>query len=147
MKRLINEVKQLQKIAGLLKEEDLDLTDNPLARRDVSVYDIINSDTFKLIVNDKTVRHHYSFGDSFGFGDFEGRCYMLDSKGDLVGDTEEVYIYPLKKGLTVKKVIDMGKEEGFFHGGIPNIHGGIPNIEYDSHNKDKMYAWLKSLKA
>lgn len=138
--RLLYEVRQLQKIAGLLKEEDLDLSDNPLARRDVSFDDITNSNTFQLVRNDKTGVVPYTFGDSIGFGDFEGRCYMLDSKGEVVGDSMEIDIYPLKRGLTVKKVIDMGKVEGFFH-------GEIPDIEYNAEYEAEMYAWLNSLKA
>ncbi len=132
---LLYEVHQLKKIAGLLKEEDLDLSDNPLARRDVSVDDIINSNNFISVVNDETEIY------LFGFGDFEGRCYMLDSdEEDLVDDTIDPYIYPLKRGLTVKKVIDMGKVEGFFH-------GEIPNIEYNAEYEAEMYAWLNSLRA
>ncbi len=131
--RILYEVRQLKKIAGLLKEDDLDLTDNPLARREVSVDDVVNSDNFISILNDQTEIFF------FGFGDFEGRCYMLFfDEENFVDDNGDPEILPLKRGLTVRDVVSMGKEEGFFY-------GDIPEILYNAEVEGPMFAWLNTL--
>lgn len=48
-KKFINEIKQLQKIAGLLKEDEFDFSDNPLRTKSdkhLTKYPFVNSDIF-----------------------------------------------------------------------------------------------------
>lgn len=130
-KQLISEVQKLQKIAGILKEaEDFDLSDNPL-QGNPSFENVVNSDIFTSIMDGG----HWNY-DRFGFGEVNGKCYMVE----LEGENSDSDVYPLKRGLTVKDILDQGQQKGFFD--IQNR-----NVFYEEDLEDEMNEWIESLKA
>lgn len=134
-KGCINEVKQLQKIAGLLKEDEFDTLDNPLAIRKPSFQELFEDKSFVSVKDDG----HYEY-DRFGFADYRRNCYMLDLEGN---DSDDVYL--LKKGLTVQKVVEEGKRLRYFY--YYTDGRGYTDLFYRVDFEAEISDWLESLKA
>lgn len=131
MKKQLSEIKKLQKIAGILKEEkDFDLSDNPLQHIQPSYDDIVDSNTFVSIRDNGDWNYT-----RFGFGELNGRCYMVELEGNDSDDDT----YLLKRGLTVKDILDQGQQKGFF-----DIQDG--DVFYEEDLEYEMSEWLDSLK-
>jgi len=131
MKKQLDEVLKLQKIAGILKEaEDFDLSDNPL-QGNPSFGEVVDNDTFVSIMDGG----HWNY-DRFGFGEVNGKCYMVE----LEAEDSDSDVYPLRRGLTVKDILLQGKQKGFFD--IQDM-----GIFYEEDLEDEMNEWIDSLKA
>ena len=124
-KSQINEVKQLQKIAGITE-----IVVKPTNMDPASFEEVLESPTFNSVMDGGDWNY-----DRFGFGEVNGRCYMLELEGSESQDD----VSELKKGLTVKKIISQGKQKGFF-----DIQG--TDIFYEEDQEDEMNEWLNSLK-
>lgn len=137
-KGCINEVKQIQKIAGLLKEDDFDTLDNPLAVRKPSFEELVDDESFVSVKDDG----HYEY-DRFGFVDYKRNCYLLELES--FSDSREDDVYLLKKGLTVEKVLEEGKRLGYFYDYTDGR--GYNDLFYREDFEAEIFNWLISLKA
>lgn len=102
MPQIVNEIKKLQKIAGILKEDNFDLSDNPLA---VRKYDITNHPSLVQIVQRNPLylsrQGRKPYKSLYGLAEIKGTCYMIDNEKDESSDD----ILAFKKGLSIDTII------------------------------------------
>lgn len=114
------------KRAGL-KENDIDLSDTPKFSGLPSVDDVIDDPSFTSFVDNQ-----YWLNNRFGFAEIEGRVYYIP---DL--DEDEMKVVPLRKGISLNRLIKAGKDKGYFL----EDRDGI----YDTKLKQEIDRWINSL--
>lgn len=124
----MNEIKRLQKIAGLLKEE-IDLSGTPEFSSLPSVDDVINHPSFTPFMDNAG----WEF-DRFGFAEIRGKVYYIP---DLEAE-DEMEVTPLRKGISLSQLISIGKEKGYFS---ENEYG----IYFDIELEREIDQWINSL--
>ena len=124
----MNEIKRLQKIAGLLKEE-IDLSNTPEFSSLPSAEDVINHPSFTPFMDNAG----WEF-DRFGFAEIRGKVYYIP---DLEAE-DEMEVTPLRKGISLSQLISIGKEKGYFS---ENEYG----IYFDIELEREIDQWINSL--
>lgn len=124
----MNEIKRLQKIAGLLKE-DIDLSDTPKFSGSLSANDVINHPSFTPFMDNAG----WEF-DRFGFAEIRGKVYYIP---DLEAE-DEMEVTPLRRGISLSQLISIGKEKGYFS---ENEYG----IYFDIELEREIDQWINSL--
>ncbi len=136
---LLKEVIRMQKIAGILKEDDdLDLSDTPEFTQ--TLEQLQDNPTYTDFSDDSPWEHRM-----FALLDKGGSCYLIEnlpSEGDDLPDDDEYTpeLIRLKKGLTTKKVVAMGEKKKFWE--VTQFGNFV-----DTSREDELNAWLDSLKA
>lgn len=126
----MNEIKRLQKIAGLLKE-DIDLSDTPKFSSSLSANDVINDPSFTPFMDNAG----WEF-DRFGFAEIKGKVYYIP---DLeAGD--EMEVIPLRKGISLSQLISIGRDKGYFS---EDKYGN--GIYFDIELEREIDQWINSL--
>lgn len=108
-------------------EEDIDLSDTPKFSGLPSVDDVIDDPSFTSFVDNE-----YWLNNRFGFAEIEGRVYYIP---DL--DEDEMKVIPLRKGISLNRLIKAGKDKGYFL----EDRDGI----YDTKLKQEIDRWINSL--
>ena len=124
----MNEIKRLQKIAGLLKEE-IDLSGTPEFSSLPSAEDVINHPSFTPFMDNGGWEY-----DRFGFAEIRGKVYYIP---DLEAE-DEMEVTPLRKGISLSQLISIGKEKGYFS---ENEYG----IYFDIELEREIDQWINSL--
>lgn len=125
----MNEIKRLQKIAGLLKE-DIDLSNTPEFSNLPSVEDVINHPSFTPFMDNDGWNY-----DRFGFAEIRGKVYYVPS---LEVDEDETEVIPLRKGISLSQLLSTGKEKGYF---LEDEYG----IYFDVELEMEIDQWINSL--
>ena len=126
--RLLKEVRQFQKIAGILKEDD----NIDEAKAGKELFDkVLNSSSFIAFMDDGDWNYT-----RFGFGDVDGKCYMVEMESGYEDDRD---LTELKSGLTANMVVKAGVKKGFFEVGYFNF--------YSEDRESEMVNWLEGLYA
>ena len=124
----MNEIKRLQKIAGLLKEE-IDLSGTPEFSSLPSAEDVIDHPSFTPFMDNGGWEY-----DRFGFAEIRGKVYYIP---DLEAE-DEMEVTPLRKGISLSQLISIGKEKGYFS---ENEYG----IYFDIELEREIDQWINSL--
>jgi hypothetical protein len=131
---LLDEVRKMQKIAGLLKEDDdLDLSDMPEFA--VTVDRLLDSPSYTVFISDDSWEQTL-----FALADYGGSCYWLDIASAADEEDDEPEPVRLKPGLTVEKIVAEGEKRGFFE--ITEFGNYV-----DTEKELEVYKWIDSLKA
>ena len=124
----MNEIKRLQKIAGLLKEE-IDLSGTPEFSSLPSAEDVIDHPSFTPFMDNGGWEY-----DRFGFAEIRGKVYYIP---DLEAE-DEMEVTPLRRGISLSQLISIGKEKGYFS---ENEYG----IYFDIELEREIDQWINSL--
>lgn len=124
----MNEIKRLQKIAGLLKEE-IDLSGTPEFSSLPSAEDVIDHPSFTPFMDNGGWEY-----DRFGFAEIRGKVYYIP---DLEAE-DEMEVTPLRKGISLSQLISIGKEKGYFS---EDEYG----IYFDIELEREIDQWINSL--
>ena len=125
----MNEIKRLQKIAGLLKEE-IDLSNTPEFSSLPSAEDVINHPSFTPFMDNGGWNY-----DRFGFAEIRGKVYYVPN---LEVDEDEMEVIPLRKGISLNQLLSTGKEKGYF---LEDEYG----IYFDIELEREIDQWINSL--
>jgi hypothetical protein len=113
-------------------EEDIDLSDTPKFSGLPSVDDVFYDPSFTSFVDNE-----YWLNNRFGFAEIKGRVYYIP---DL--DEDEMKVIPLRKGISLNRLIKAGKDKGYF---LEDRAGSTPYGIYDTKLKQEIDQWINSL--
>jgi hypothetical protein len=83
------------------------------------------------------VDNEYWLNNRFGFAEIKGRVYYIP---DL--DEDEMKVIPLRKGISLNRLIKAGKDKGYFS---EDRAGSTPYGIYDTKLKQEIDQWINSL--